>query len=47
MTEKELNILNKLADLADKQILCGLDDSEKKTVHSIIDAYTKPKSGKP
>lgn len=46
MAEDELSVLHKLADIADKQDICNLDDQEKKLLHSIISTYTKPQSGK-
>lgn len=46
MAEEELSVLHKLADKADKKEIGGLDDREKKILHSIIAAYTKPKIGK-
>lgn len=46
MTEEELSVLHKLADIADKQTECALNDREKTLLHSIIAAYTKPQSRK-
>ena len=46
MTESELSVLQKLADMADGNISCNLDDSERIILHSIISSYTKPTSGK-
>lgn len=40
MTEDELNVLHKLAYIADRH---DLDDGERKILHSIISSYTKPK----
>ena len=44
--QEELSVLHKLADMADKQVTCELDDREKRLLHSIISVYTKPQSGK-
>lgn len=43
MSEEELGVLHKLADMADKH---ELDEREQKILNSIISAYTKPKSEK-
>lgn len=43
MSEEELEVLHKLADMADKH---DFGEYEQKILHSIISAYTKPKSEK-
>ena len=46
MGQEELSVLHKLADMADKQVTCELEDREKRLLHYIISVYTKPQSGK-
>lgn len=43
MTEKELSVLHKLAQYADKKAICELSAEENKLLKSIISQYTKPK----
>lgn len=43
MSDEELGVLRKLADIADKH---ELSDAERKILHSVILTYTKPKSTK-
>lgn len=42
MSDKELSVLNKIADFADNGQACRLDDEEKKIVKKIISDHTKP-----
>ncbi len=44
MTEKELLLLHKLSEIADKRIGCELSAEENKLLKSIILQYTKPKN---
>lgn len=41
MTEKELLLLHKLLDFAEKKAICQLSDEENKLLKSIISQYTK------
>lgn len=42
MSEKELNVLNKLASFAESKTKCNLEDREYDLLKKIISQYTKP-----
>ncbi len=42
MSEKELEVLRKLACSVDAKIVCNLNEKEKKLLKTIISQYTKP-----
>lgn len=43
MTDKELTVLHKLSEFADKKSVCELSEEENKLLKSIISQYTKQK----
>ncbi len=43
MTEKELSVLHKLSNFADKKVICDLNEEENELLKSIISQYTKLK----
>lgn len=43
MHESELEVLHKLAALAEQNATCNLDEREKKLLRAIISLYTKPR----
>lgn len=46
MTDKELSVLHKLSELADKKAICDLSMEENNLLKFIISQYTKPKNRK-